>query len=288
MIRVSAYRANRILFNFIRANAITGTTILPVNICPSVVETLQYVGMQVRFVDINLKTLCMDTVAAMEAISEASLLIYVHTYGVDATPDAFFAELKKRKPGLYIVDDKCLCIPQLDAAKHEQSAADMILYSLGPKKFVVMEHGALGFVSDKCNYEEVVENEFFEPINYTFDEAEVSARKEQMREYKCKLNTIYRNHIPYDCQYPEAYQNWRFNIRVDNKTEIMQALSDNGLFASGHYKPLAEGCPNATDLYEHVINLFNDTYYTEEQAMQTCPIINQILKKHISQYDEDR
>lgn len=279
MIRVSAYRANRILFNFIRANAISGTAILPANICPSVVETLHYAGMLVRFVDIDPETLCMDTHVAMESINEASLLIYVHTYGVESTTDAFFSELKQRKPNLYIVDDKCLCVPQLSVSQHEQSLADVTLYSLGPKKFVVMEHGALGFISDNCKYEEVEESEFFEPIDYTFDEAAVRARMEQMREYKNKLNTIYCNHIPHNCQYLETYQDWRFNIRVDNKAEIMQALSDNGLFASGHYKPLANDCPNANDLYEHVINLFNDTYYNEDQAMQTCRIINQIVKK---------
>lgn len=279
MIRVSAYRANRILFNFIRANAISGTAILPANICPSVVDTLHYAGMQVLFVDIDPETLCMDTHAAMELIHEASLLIYVHTYGVETTPAEFFQELKQRKPNLFIVDDKCLCVPQLNEAQHEQSLADVTLYSLGPKKFVVMENGALGFVSDKCKYEEVEESEFFEPVDYTFDEAAVRARIEQMWEYKGKLNAMYRNHIPHNCQYLLAYQDWRFNIRVDNKAEIMQALSNNGLFASGHYKPLANDCPNATDLYEHVINLFNDTYYTERQAMQTCRIINQIVKK---------
>lgn len=279
MIKVSAYRANRILFNFIRANAITGTAILPANICSSVVDTLHYAGMQICFVDIDSKTLCMDMDVAMEHINEASLLIYVHTYGVGTTPEAFFAGLKQRKPNLCIVDDKCLCIPQLDVAKHEKSAVDMIIYSYGPKKYTVMEHGALGFISDKWNYEEHEGTEFFEPINYSLDEAIIYARIEQMREHKNKLNAIYHNFIPKKCQYPDAYNDWRFNIRVDNKTDILQALSDNGLFASGHYKPLDEGCPNATDLYEHVINLFNDTYYTEEQAIQTCQVINQILKK---------
>ena len=270
---ITAYRGNRILFNFIRANAISGTAILPANICASVPETLRYAGLNIRFVDIDASSLCMDTAAAVELVQDASLLIYVHTYGVESIPDAFYAEAKKRNPNLYIVDDRCLCIPELDAKAHEHSLADLVLYSLGPKKFVVMEHGAIGFVSDRCRYEEIEEHEYFEPIDYTFDEAAVLARREELLAYKQNLNNIYHELLPQAIQLPDIYHHWRFNIRVDNKAAIMQALTDNGLFASGHYKPLVDNCPIAQDLYEHVINLFNDTYYTDEQAIRTCEII---------------
>ena len=271
--RVTAYRGNRILFNFIKANAISGTAILPANICTSVVDTLHYAGMDIRFVDIALKSLCLDTAAALKLVQEASLLIYVHTYGVESIPDVFYAEVKQCNPNLFIVDDRCLCIPELDAKTYEQSLADLVLYSLGPKKFVVMEHGAIGFVNSKCRYEEIEEHSFFEPIDYTFDEATVESRREELRTYKHKLNDIYTELLPKAIQLPDIFHHWRFNIWVNNKTEIMQALTDSGFFSSGHYKPLADHCPIAMDLYEHVINLFNDTYYTEEQARRTCEII---------------
>lgn len=279
--RVSAYRGNRILYNFVKANAISGTAILPANICASVPETLRYAGMDIRFVDIAPESLCMDTAAAIELVQDASLLIYVHTYGVESIPDAYYAEAKKRNPNLYIVDDRCLCVPELDAKAHEHSLADLVLYSLGPKKFVVMEHGAIGFVINRCRYEEIEEHEFFEPIDYTFDEAAVEARREELRAYKQHLNDIYSELLPKSTPLPSIFHHWRFNIRVENKAEIMQALIDSGLFASGHYKPLAENCPVAQDLYEHVINLFNDTYYTEEQARRTCEIINAKIENGI-------
>ena len=275
MRRVTAYRGNRILFNFIRANAICGTAILPANICASVPETLRYAGMNIRFVDIDASSLCMDTAAAIDLVQDASLLIYVHTYGVESIPNAFFAEAKKRNPNIYIVDDRCLCIPELDAKAHEHSLADLVLYSLGPKKFVVMEHGAIGFISDRCRYEEIEENSFFETIEYTFDEATVLIRREELRAYKQRLNDLYHELLPQSIQLPDIYHHWRFNIRVENKAEIMQTLTDIGLFASGHYKPLADNCPIVQDLYDHIINLFNDTYYTEEQARKTCEIINE-------------
>lgn len=275
MRRVTAYRGNRILFNFIKANAISGTAILPANVCVSVPETLRYAGMNIRFVDIDASSLCMDTAVAIELVQDASLLIYVHTYGVESIPDAFFAEVKKCNSNIFIVDDRCLCLPELDTKAHDHSSADLVLYSLGPKKFVAMEHGAVGFISDRCQYEEVEEHSFFEPIEYTFDEAAVESRREELRTQKQKLNDIYHDLLPQAIQLPDIYHHWRFNIRVGNKAAIMQALTDNGLFASGHYKPLADNCPIAQDLYEHVINLFNDTFYTEEQARKTCEIINE-------------
>lgn len=277
MRRVSAYRGNRILYNFVKANAISGTAILPANICTSVVDTLHYAGMDIRFVDIAPDSLCIDTAAAIELVQDASLLIYVHTYGVESIPDAFFAEARKRNPDMYIINDRCLCIPELDAKAHEHSLADLVLYSLGPKKFVVMEHGAVGFISDRCRYEEIEEHEFFEPIEYTFDETAVESRREELRAYKHKLNKIYHDLLPQSIQLPDIYQHWRFNIQVENKAEIMQVLTDNGLFASGHYKPLVDNCPVAQDLYDHIINLFNDTYFTEEQARKTCEVIKRMM-----------
>ena len=219
--RVSAYRGNRILYNFVKANAITGTAIMPANICTSVVDTLRYAGIDIRFVDIALESLCMDTDATIELVQDASILIYVHTYGVETIPFAFFAEAKKRNPNIFIVDDRCLCIPDLDAKAHEQSLADLVLYSLGPKKFVVMDHGAVGFVNNRCRYEEIEEHSFFETIDYIFDEATVEARREELRTYKQKLNDIYCELLPKAIQLSAIFHHWRFNIRVENKAEIL-------------------------------------------------------------------
>lgn len=33
----------------------------------------------------------------------------------------------------------------------------------------------------------------------------------------------------------------------------------------------------AAELHKNVINLFNDLYYSEEQALRTCEIINKII-----------
>ena len=69
-------------------------------------------------------------------------------------------------------------------------------------------------------------------------------------------------------------------ILVENKYEILNALFAEGLFASSHYKALGnEPTPIASNLANHVINLFNDEYFTEEQTIKTCEIINELLNK---------
>ena len=110
-----------------------------------------------------------------------------------------------------------------------------------------------------------------------YDPMVIEQEKQKATAHRQRLNKIYSTALPTTIQLDEKYQNWRFNIIVENKDEILKALFDAGLFASNHYKPQTTDCPNAQYLYEHVINLFNDFYYTEEQARKTCEIINRMV-----------
>lgn len=276
MRRVAAYRANKVLYNFLRSNKVSGVAILPVNVCHSVVATVQYAGLQVQFVDIATETLCLSTALALESVANASLLIYVHTYGVEESPNDFYKQTKTVNPNIYIVDDRCLCLPELSV---KDSAADLVLYSTGGKKQVDLGMGGVGFVAEDKQYEEISVNDVELLTNYiwTLDEKMLLAKMNAVIKHKEKLNAIYRKNLPANIQLLAQYQHWRFSIIVPNKDEILKAIFDAGLFASGHYVPQADDCTVATNLYNHIINLFNDFYYTEEQARRTCEIIS----KHI-------
>jgi hypothetical protein len=71
-------------------------------------------------------------------------------------------------------------------------------------------------------------------------------------------------------QLDDQFQNRRFNILIENKEEVLNAIFEKGLCASNHYKPVSSGCKiylkNATLLYEHIINLFIDRYSNLEFA----------------------
>lgn len=278
MQQVFSYRANKILFNFLQSNNIRGKVILPANICSDVVDTLRFAGNPLHFVDIDIHTLCMDWLQVQSVVQDAAAILAVHTYGIEEDFNEQFAALRAVNPNIAIIDDRCLCMPELG---EPNSVGDLVLYSMCGKKQVDLGLGGIGCVADGRNYEVITvpENDVLTNDTWVLDEKTLLAKMDAVIAHKEKLNAIYRAYLPKEIQLPEAYQHWRFNIIVPNKEEILRSLFEAGLFASGHYVPQADGCLVAQKLYDHVINLFNDFYYTEEQAEKTCEIIN---KHHTS------
>lgn len=230
---VTAYRANKILYNFLASNKLIGASVvLPANICPDVVDTLRLAKMQLHFVDIAPDTLCMNQQMALEFAQDIQVLLFVHTYGLEQDFDEFYEEVRKINPEIVIIDDKCLCLPELQL---ETSAADLVLYSLGSKKQVEMGEGAIGYVADKWQYEEVkVEenNGVLENRSFELKEEKLVDRMDTIITHKEKLNAIYRANLPKDIQFPEQFQHWRFNIwieSVDNRERILQNLFEGGV-----------------------------------------------------------
>lgn len=277
MRRVTGYRANRVLYNFLRSNECK-TIIVPANICGGVVRLLQWMQCTIIYCDINPTTLCMDEEAVLQVVDKADAILFVHTYGVETDFTESYVKFRERNPKIAIIDDRCLCMPDAQIA---DSAADMVLFSTGEKKPVNLGIGGIGFVADGWNYAECVvdENEVLNNASWELDDDVLLSKMDATIAHKEKLNAIYQKALPKSIQLPEAYQHWRFNIMAPNKEEVMQAIFDAGLFASGHYAPQSDVCPVAAKLYEHVINLFNDEYFTEEQAIRTCEVINGVLCK---------
>lgn len=268
------------MFNFLKSNHLTGTVILPANICSDVVDTLRYAGNPLLFVDIDIHTLCMDWQQVQSAAKDTAAVLAVHTYGIEDDFNEQFFALREMNPRIAIIDDRCLCIPELN---EPNSIGDIVLYSTCGKKQVDLGIGGIGYVADLWNYQEieVQENDVLTNDLWVLDERALLAKMDAVIKHKEKLNAIYRKNLPARIQLPSPYQHWRFNIIVPNKEEILKTLFDAGLFASGHYVPQADGCTIAMNLYNHIINLFNDFYYTEEQAKMTCEIINSTIKPYI-------
>lgn len=274
---LTANRANKLLYNFIKVNNITGKVLLPANVCPDMVKTLAFAGMQPQFLDIQAETLCMDQQAALDYAKEASMLIFVHTYGLEVEFSAFFQQLREQNPDMIIVDDKCLCLPDLDV---KDSAADLVLYSTGEKKMVNLGGGAIGYLADKWEYDEVsvegcdcLSNEL-----WLLEPKQLYLKMDTIIAHKEKLNTIYRAMLPETIQLPDAFQHWRFNILVQNKQEILAALAAEGLVADSIYPAQDASCLVANNLHAYVINLYNDKLFTLEQAERVCEIILECIE----------
>jgi len=315
---IQASRASAILYNLLVSQKQRLPWLLPANICPIVPITFFKARVPFEFVDISTRTLHMDLEQAEALIRKRKYggLLYAHTYGESSTPRDFFANAKSLDPGLLILDDRCLCIPDLEPDNN--SSADVILYSTGYAKIVELNFGGYAFMKESISYQparlpftsqdhEQLEKSYKESISkrarfiyhdsnwletdsdlrvlrawYDYRQQIKAGLKESME--RCRaLNAIYAANLPGEVQLPNEYQTWRFNIRVKNKKRVLDAIFKAGLFASSHYASLAgimaEGSAlRAEMLANEVINLFNDHHFTAPQAEQVCAVIMENLK----------
>lgn len=283
---------------------------MPVNVCPDVPLTFYLAGADVEFVDIDPETLCIDTKECLRRLSldgsKYSGIIYVRTYGRLTDISHFVSHCKTINSALLIIDDRCLCIP---VRNPDMNNADMVLYSTGHCKQIDLWGGGVAFYRHREPYgeneqlfyngldEEIIYKEAFmrnEKISaipvgwlkldknsygsdyFSVIESKISARLAIRNE----LNYIYSSNLPKEIQLDSSFNEWRFNIKVpvSLKAAILQALFDNGLFASSHYHSVNRLFDNDTYInsdrfFDRIINLFNDANFTKTKAELACRII---------------
>jgi hypothetical protein len=305
---VLAPRASAILYNILVKRADLHPWLLPANICPIVPITFLKAQVPFEFVDISTVTLHMDLAQAVDLIKKRKFggLLYSHTYGELSTPLNFFSETKFLDPELLIVDDRCLCSPDLEPIH----SADVILYSTGYAKIAELNFGGYAFLRDDFEYQSAslpFKPEYYEEIEKKYKQAiqkrekfmyldsdwlqidppfpawydyrrQIEIKRNDSLNHRTALNRIYESRLPKEIQLPQIYQTWRFNIHVKNKPKILNAIFNADLFASSHYVSLAgimnEGlAPQAEFLANEVINLFNDEHFDEKKAHKICDVI---------------
>ena len=273
---LTANRANKLLYNFLKVNNLSGNVLLPANVCPDVVKTLHHAGLTTTFVDLQVDNLCINQEAVLAMAKEASMLLFVHTYGIEHDFYAFFEQVREQNPDIIIVDDKCLCLPDLDV---KDSAADLVLYSTGENKMINLGGGAIGYLADQWEYDEVrvEESELLSNELWLLDPKQLYMKMDAIIAHKEKLNTIYRAMLPEAIQLPDAYQHWRFNILVPNQEQVLAALAAEGIPADCAYPSQDEACVVASNLHTLSVNLYNDKHLTPDQATRACEIIKRCL-----------
>lgn len=309
-----ANRASALIYWFVKSYP--GKYLLPVNICPIVPITLKKAFVPFDFIDIDPTTLCADESKVMERIAsekEIRGLIFVRTYGYVYDTAPFFRQLKSTFQDFKIIDDKCLCFPDFLPISDD---VDMELFSTGYAKPVDLGYAGYAKLSKNCSlththekydpesliklekaYRICLQNRTcfdFPESNWldtgvpaiSFDtyQQTVAEKLDKVSAHKSHLNEIYRRHFGHEIALITEFHNWRFNIMVDKKKKkvVLQNLFKAGLFASSHYIPSnrlfdKQFFDHAEKLSDCVINLFNDFYYTAEQAEKTCKIIRRHL-----------
>jgi len=286
--------------------------LLPTNICPDVYFTFKKAGFNILWGDIEVDNLNLDLVKYSDLIRNHKIdgFLYNHTYGNEFTPLDKFKELKKLDPDLCIIDDRCLCMPDPEYITIPE-CINLVLFSTNKKKQIDLGFGGYGYSS--FNHKEIKEdfnsfdydalseaysNESF--MNYLYDSKintnwlnsgelllpsdeyknKIKERSENVRTHKDQLLKIYRTMIPKTMQLDEKYQNWRFNIKCDNRSFVLNMIKNIGFFAGTHYKSLGsiidnKSFPIAEQMEQSVINLFIDFNYTTQMAKETAGIIKQ-------------
>jgi hypothetical protein len=311
---VRAPRASAILYNLLKSQSKTKTWLLPANICPIVPITFFKAEIPFEFVDISAETLHMDLEQAEGRLKRKTYggVLYAHTCGEPSTPDDFFKHVKSFYPEILLVDDRCLCIPDLEP--NPDTFADVALYSTGYAKVVELNFGGYAFLKEDIPYQaehlpfsplahEEIEKGYKQAIQnralYTYTDSDwlqTDADLPTWYDYRQQIedglnaalrqrdliNAIYETHLPKEIQLPKEYQSWRFNLRVKNQESVLKSIFAAELFASSHYASLAGimapgHCPQAEKLADEIINLFNDHYFTVQKAEGVCTVISEKL-----------
>lgn len=317
MKKIVNYRACGILYNFLKSNSISGKVLIPANICETVPATYIKAGLEVVFFDISKKDFMPEIDIACDILKSdnaVTVLHYNHTYGFldERSDNELFESLKKRFPKLIIIDDRCLCIPSL-TFNGLSCFADMYLYSTGHVKYADIGYGGFAYIKESFNYENFKlaynkqDEETFDrhiklchsnhscidvkiltgdwlnnaSVNESNYFCEIDNCLKRIKQHKIVINRIYGQLC--GAVLPEQFNTWRCQILVNNQEECMNAIFDNGLFASKHYMSLGNGyfdntyTPNAEWLESHIINLFNDFRFDDTQAERVVEILGKIM-----------
>ena len=305
-------RASTVLFNLFQSHKVSGPFLLPANVCPVVPLVLCKARRDFEFVDIDPGTLCISHSAVMSRWASSQNrpagLLYVRTYGAMAPTDDFFQAIRSMSPAALLIDDRCLCAPEFMA--EPALSVDAVIYSTGYAKQVDIGMGGYGVLREGVPYHrhETVFNKHHlgsvmeecraalsvgQPFDYIdsdwLDTAvptsawpayreQVERERVEVSRLKTEINALYASRLPRSIQLADRFQSWRFNIQVSNKWEVLEAIKEEGLFASGHYQSLAHvlgsmDAPVAERLHRDVVNLFNDRHFSVSQADRVARVL---------------
>lgn len=309
-------RASTILYNTILSNNLNkGIFLLPANICPIVPATLFKAKTKFLFYDICLKNLLPNINEIFPIINKGkniTAILYNHTFGIENNPEDKFEEIKSINKDIFIINDSCLLKPKL---KIENTYADITLFSTGYSKFVDLGFGGYAFLKKQYLYnnnENQYEEKDHDKLVSDFKKAlssntkfvykdsnwldtnKINLKKEEyftiikkriteVEKNKESINKIYTELINPKFQLDNIFNNWRFNIKVNNKELVLSKIFENNLFASSHYQSLVGifgkgNGNNAKTIHSKIINLFNDFRFDEEKAKLVSKIINKYAK----------
>lgn len=312
---ITASRASTVLYLFLKSKTFGKPFLLPANACPVVPLSFLKAEVDFDFVDID-ATHAMSKDMAMEKLKSGKYagIVFIHAYGKVFDNTSFYKEVKEMHPDLCIIDDRCLCLPELSDEPTEN--VDLTLYSTGYAKYVDLLFGGYGVVHSAQSIispiplpysEEAESNQLahikeclregnvyelpadhpwldVSPLQITQEQyfSTISEKLPAIRAQRNLINQIYKTRLPKEIQWGEDYNNWRFMVDVENRDKILDAIFAEDLFAGANYPSVSylfkrQHSPHAEEEALHTLNLFNNHKADESFAIKICEILNTYL-----------
>ncbi len=289
---IVAARACEILYNLIISTGTEVEYIVPANCCNSVSMTFASAGVQPFYVDIEPGTLDVNHHRVKERLAVGAgtrrVVLYIRPYGDVQDAEVFFSELKALDPTLLIIDDRCLCFPDLRVS-WQRTHADVVLFSTGGGKVVELGFGGYAFIRDGVRY--AVHAHAFDPLRESSLIREVLADPDLRPEIPATwinnatvehpawylarvflwryvklakhvtVRAAYKRLLPASVSGSVYPSTWRYCLALGNRRDRLHvALQKLGVFASTLYPPPArifsnDSFPTARQVAEETLNI---------------------------------
>ena len=280
---------------------------MPTNICPEVVLVFLKAGIRLTFLDLESENLGIEPNEILSVLGKEKVngILYNHTYGNEYIPVQFLEKINKELPEIYLIDDRCLCFPD---RTYSNILFDLVLFSTGPRKQIDLGYGGFGLVKGSVlkrqnltrsikdfeyvralikelpeieKWKDAASLNWFEAkqCDCTEDYFNELSRSETIQVlYKKNLKEIYYENIPREFLMDEKYNDWRVQIRVNNKKELLEMIFNAGMFAGDHFRSLGtwfdkREFPVGERLEREVVNLFIDFNIKPDKALQLSSLI---------------
>ena len=270
-------RASSILYKFLVSNCKGRHFLMPANVCPVVPLTFLKANIDFSFVDIDPTTHAgsyKEYIDALKQVGDNNGILYVNAYGFKKNNTEFYSEIKRLYPNIVVIEDNCLCIPEVSTTEVKQFV-DLEFYSNGMSKCAPLEkEGGYGlFDIDKWEYndcnEEYVDTAYDEQrlllrecridgLPFTYEDSHwlplqltslsgvssaeylrrVSCSVNRAMKHKKTINDIYDKGLPDTIKYEGVFHNWRYMLMLPNhdlQQTILSELDKHNLYASAHY-----------------------------------------------------
>ena len=313
MRHVFAQRAATVLYRLLLGQNDGRPWLLPANVCPIVPLVFMKAHVPMEWIDIDPDSCCLDLRELLHRVSAQPEryrgVLFVHTYGRSQHVEGAIRSLHDLSPELTFIDDRCVCWPEFSAPCDQ---ADVTLFSSGYAKPVDLGFGGYAFLRDGIAYadsEGAFDSADLDRLTDSYkqqialgkpirdargdwlDHSEPAVTFEAYRDQLLQAATAARAHqaslreiyaaLPPSVRLPEG--DWRTHLRLPERDRLVETLFRAELFCGTHYAPISvlfggQETPNATRLHRDVVNLFDDRYYTAEQAQRTVQIVEEHLR----------